>query len=59
MNLADVNGGEQIAHVVLEVQQVHESVVIKREGLDDVISDVLNALELQEGRESLISLGKR
>lgn len=50
MHLADVDGGEQVAHVVLEVEQVHERVVVEREGLDDVISDVLYTLKLQDGR---------
>jgi hypothetical protein len=50
MHLANVDGGEQVAHVVLELKQIHESVIVQRERLDDVISDVLNALKLQEGR---------
>jgi len=47
MNLANVDGCEQIADIVFEFQKVNKGVVVQRKRLDDLISDALNSLELE------------
>ncbi len=53
--LAGVDGGEQLAHVVLEVQQVDEGVVVEGQRFDYLVPygvDVAEGLEVHVGELS-------
>jgi hypothetical protein len=46
VDLTNVDGCEQIADIVLEIQEVNKCVVVQRQRLDNLVPDALNSLEL-------------